>query len=356
MSTLKKVIFLNSEDRSNGMGALTIEQKNNNLFAMLKTYHSKLNGEYVLGLKFDDRIIKQNVNIVNNQYNFIISDKVDLMSTIGCVLLKYDGTQIQPLIWGSEKNQNHKSKIVKSLKESLSKLNTIESMRKKETIRPESSYDTQDNSASTYEEVSNNNIHLNNINPNNQFNASHSQANHSNYMNVGCESYEEYQDKIESLSQISLEEENINHEEIAIASNVSALFESSENEVKEIIDNELKYIESGNHKFYDMISEQLEELFGRYPRESNLSKLIDNSSWVKISSDNDNKYYVVGIIKSNDDIKYICYGVPGVYNQEPPMEMRNYSQWLPVDVRDPFSQGYWVMYQDANTGENIFLN
>ena len=68
------------------------------------------------------------------------------------------------------------------------------------------------------------------------------------------------------------------------------------------------------------------------------------------------KYYVVGIIYHNHDIKYICYGVPGTYENEPPVEMRHYSQWLPTDTTDPYNNGYWVMYQDADTGENIYLN
>ena len=106
-----------------------------------------------------------------------------------------------------------------------------------------------------------------------------------------------------------------------------------------------------------MISSQLDELFTRYPREKNLEKLIENSEWVKIDSDTIDKFYVVGIIKDdNDVVKYICYGVPGNYYTEPPQEMRGYSQWLPTDTRDPYNNGYWVMYQDSENGENILIN
>ena len=104
-----------------------------------------------------------------------------------------------------------------------------------------------------------------------------------------------------------------------------------------------------------MIAEQLQELFDTYPREYSLEKLIDNSKWVKINHEEENKYYVVGLIYDNDDVKYICYGVPGSYYTEPPMELQGYSQWLPTDVNDPYNNGYWVMYQDSETGENIYL-
>ena len=112
---------------------------------------------------------------------------------------------------------------------------------------------------------------------------------------------------------------------------------------------------STNHKFYNMIAEQLEELFDKYPRENNLEKIIDNSKWVKINHEEENKFYVVGIIYIDDDIKYVCYGVPGSYYNEPPRELLGYSQWLPTDTLNPYENGYWVMYQDADTGENIYI-
>ena len=157
------------------------------------------------------------------------------------------------------------------------------------------------------------------------------------------------------VSQISMEPEQINlFSDIAIASSTAKeeLFETSEEEVNKLIDDNI----NSEHNFYNLIADQLEELFIRYPREKNLEQLIDNSIWCKIDTDIDNKYYVVGIIKVKNDIKYICYGVPGNYNVEPPIEMRGYSQWLPVDTTNPYEKGYWVMYQDSDTGENIFLN
>ena len=158
------------------------------------------------------------------------------------------------------------------------------------------------------------------------------------------------------MSQISLEEEAlINNSEIAVAT-ASSLFESSEEEIENIIDNNLKSNSATTHEFYNMIAEQLQELFDKYPSENSLNKLVDNSRWVKIDTDSDNKHYVVGIITDNDDIKYICYGVPGNYANEPPQELLHYSQWLPTDTTNPYTNGYWVMYQDADTGENIYLN
>ena len=144
-------------------------------------------------------------------------------------------------------------------------------------------------------------------------------------------------------------------EEIAIATNTTMaqnLFDSTEEEIETTIDSAF----NTEHKFYNLIADQLEELFARYPKEKSLEQLIDNSTWCRIDADSDNKYYVVGIIKVENNIKYICYGVPGNYNTQPPIEMRGYSQWLPTDTKDPYNNGYWVMYQDSDTGENILID
>jgi len=363
MNTLKKLIFLKSEDKSHGMGILSLEQKSQNIFGTLKTYQTNFNGDYILGIRCENQIIKQNVNIDNNTYNFILSDKLDLNQNIGCVILKVEGSQVTPILWGNEKNENYKSSIVKSLKESLSKLHVIGQSKKihlnNKSPNVQQLENVQTNISELYQDCENKDIidKHNNEKLDSIISSQHT-PHHSNYISMTDPTYNNYTknttEDIESFSQISLKEESVS-DEVAIASDVAELFESDEKEVNQIIDNELDNINNGNHQFYDMISDQLRELFDRYPQERNLSKLIDDSTWVKIESDYDNKYYVVGIIRNNNDIKYICYGVPGTFNQEPPQEIKEFSQWLPVDVKDPYSHGYWVMYQDADTGENIFL-
>lgn len=385
MSTLTKIIFLTNNEKNNGMGVLKLQSKNNNIFGTLKTYQNNLNGEYLLGIKIDDRIIKQNVNLVDNNYSFIISDKIDISSPTGCVLLKKDGNEITPIIWGNEKNQNYKSCIISRLRESVQKLSSTNSQQRtfsqkedvKNTLLSNTKEVTQLQKNNLLEKIYNNQESLKKCNskliiPADEIttqtyqNLNSLSCQHSNYYNLGNMGYENVYTPIKSAeykdigySQISLEPEptynpiNIQSNEIAVATAHANLFEDSEDEIQKIIDKEINI---SSHKFYDMIAEQLDEIFDNYPKEENLMKIIDNSKWVKIDSDYDNKHYVVGIIYQNDDIKYICYGVPGTYNNEPPVEMRNYSQWFPTDVKNPYNTGYWVMYQDAETGENIFIN
>lgn len=317
MTTLKKIIFLNN-DQKDSMGILTIEKKDNSIFGTLKTYgNQKLEGSYILGIKTKENIIKQNINFVNQSHTFIVPSSTNLNEKIGCVLLGQKQEKYIPIIWGSEKMNEYKESVVNHINACMQKL--VESQTKLSTVS------AKFNTAQTSSE---------NVLPNKE-----------THINIATTP----------------------QAEIALACDTCAsLFESSDDEIESIIDeqilndehtsNRLENITKGTHKFFDMISDQLYELFNRYPSEGNLSKLIDNSQWVKIIDDYDNINHVVGIIKDGDDIKYICYGVKGNYYQEPPIEMRGYSQWLPIDIDRPEENGYWTMYQDADTGENIPIN
>lgn len=342
MNTFKKTIFLSNREKSNdkSMATLVLEKKNSSVFCTLKVFHLPSSQDLLLGIKTSNQIIKQNILLNNNTYNFILNQNIDLNENLGCVLLSTDKYNITPLIWGNDKNTNYKSQIVANLKSSMAKLQNFDpnkspskrstSIVSKDTdtitIEPKEQVSSPVYNKETYE------IHKNPYNINNFVD-------------------------IEEYSQISLDEELLNsNTEIAQAVSMEALFDSSDQEIEETIDKEIYKESSTEHKFYNMIAEQLDELFDKYPQESNLEKLIDNSKWVKINHEEENKYYVVGIIHKDNDIKYICYGVPGNYYIEPPMELKNYSQWLPVDTMNPYENGYWVMYQDADSGENVYIN
>lgn len=343
MNTIKKHIFLSNSEKNNSMAIVTFEKKQQNIFCTLKTYNFPSSNNLILGIKCKDKVIKQNILLNNNLYSFVSND-IDLDSTLGCVLLSNEKENIVPLLWGSEKNENYRSQIINNLRSSIQKIQqkTVEKSQEKivftEEKQLENTKESIDTSCVENEEF---------ISP-----------------IARKETYETYKNpfninnyKTDDVSQISLEEETIpNIEEIAQVQNVAELFDSSEEEIDNIIDNNVLNKNGKDHKFYNMIADQLEEIFDKYPHEYNLEKLIENSKWAKIKHDEEDKYYVVGIIYVDNDIRYICYGVPGSYYTEPPIELRGYSQWLPADSSNPYEIGYWVMYQDSNTGENIYIN
>lgn len=103
--------------------------------------------------------------------------------------------------------------------------------------------------------------------------------------------------------------------------------------------------------YYSIIEKQYNELFEKFPPFPELSAIIPNSKWIKIDVDGD--YYVLGLIYENSVAKYMCYGVPQAHKSTPPAELSGLSQWLPFDYTNPDDSGLWIMYQSAETGENI---
>ncbi|MBE5736020.1 MAG: hypothetical protein E7356_01500 [Clostridiales bacterium] len=404
MDTLKKMLFLSNNEKTKGMGTLKLEHKNNVIMCTLKTYNTIPDGEYILGIKDGDLISKHNVHTSSSTYNFILPSNTNISHPLGCVLLSCQGSQVTPILWGYEKDPHFKSAIISNIKEGISRINTSSiNVRKQssisETIEPtpiqvdieelHSSITSPEATIATNNAIIHNNqyplangtVH-DKITDNNQDFSISAQSAHNNYslgntnnhcncqpnehlnnlttqQNTQHATHNNYQDLSRlnniDIAEISMSEEIVNTSDIAAASAQASLFETSDEELDKIIESEFNS-ERSPHQFYDMIADQIDEIFNRYPREHKLESLVDNSKWAKLDTDTDNKYYVVGIINVDNNIKYICYGVPGTYNQEPPIEMRKYSQWLPTDVRNPYTTGYWVMYQDANTGENIFLN
>lgn len=373
MNTIKKTIFLSNKTDKNTktLAILTLEKKHNGVYCTLKAYNSTPKGDLILGIKSNEKIIKQNISFNNDTYNFIVSENLNLDSSLGCVLLDAKDNY-SPIIWGSEKSDNFKSQIVNNLRTNISRLQTVSTKKvilEEPIIEEPIEEKIETKICNNDEEKIIDSVKIEELNISNEdtkdeieetaispINSKSALEEKTNLYNIN-----NYQNIEENYSQISLEEELIKNEsEIAVAQNYAQLFESSEEEINDVIDNEFNKdvlnINGNEHKFYEMIAEQLEELFDKYPREHHLENLIDQSKWVKINYNNDDRYYVVGIIYNNNDIKYICYGVPGEYNTEPPKELKDYSQWLPVDVTNPYENGYWVMYQDADTGENVFLN
>ncbi len=133
------------------------------------------------------------------------------------------------------------------------------------------------------------------------------------------------------------------------------LFEDTEpDELEQFIDHQIdETTPPQTDDFYHLIKGQLDDLFETYPMHEQLMGIVPDSKWVRVDYENNGKEYVVGLIYDGDTIKYICYGVPGMYSKMPPENLQAYSQWLPVDLSDPEGEGYWVMYQDAVSGDSV---
>ena len=98
--------------------------------------------------------------------------------------------------------------------------------------------------------------------------------------------------------------------------------------------------------FYNGIKAQLLNVFRIYAREDFLADAIPDSEWARITGESN---YIIGIIKGADrECKYICYAIDGREEKKPEGSFRDISEWYPKDAH---GNGYWLVYQDADTGE-----
>ncbi len=102
--------------------------------------------------------------------------------------------------------------------------------------------------------------------------------------------------------------------------------------------------------FYGRMSGDIEKIFASYPKESELEEAMEGSRWAKISY-GDGKYYVFGVLSVDGVPRYICYGVPSANSEKPPKSLENCASYMPVK-----NGGYWIMYQDANTGVSVKIS
>lgn len=106
--------------------------------------------------------------------------------------------------------------------------------------------------------------------------------------------------------------------------------------------------------YYLTVKAELEEIFKKFPQDKQLSALFADSRWARVNYSSE-KYYVVGLIKEDGKEKYICYGVPEKYSIEPPEPLKDCATFIPLSIFDLKGQGYWMMFQDAVTGNSIKL-
>ncbi len=109
---------------------------------------------------------------------------------------------------------------------------------------------------------------------------------------------------------------------------------------------------SREHPYYLSAKRELEELFSKFPKENSLSKTLPGGRFCKIYY-SENKYYTVGSLEEDGEVKYICYGVPGSYAPTPPKELKDYCSFVPLSIFDLQGEGFWMMFQDAITGERL---
>lgn len=103
--------------------------------------------------------------------------------------------------------------------------------------------------------------------------------------------------------------------------------------------------------FFDSVKEKVEKMFLENQPFEKLSSYIENSKWVKVDVDENGLYYLLGLIYENDNVKQICYALPAKKNDAPPAHLKEFCTFVECENDD----GFFVMSQDAENGENLII-
>lgn len=305
----KKSVVLTSIDNSLKKGVLNIDNKNGVYAGNVKLYNfiEEPLGSLSLGILVENKVVKASLERVGYMaYNFSINIS-KLPENCTCALVSSLGEKNEPILLGSiaQKNNDLESRLISSLTllDDLTLKNTEETLK-----RNNIEFDDQNEIEQEIDK----------------------------YIHSECERDCKHcfykKDFYSQSDQNQTEEYKIE---------------------QEISKGKLRVPNANNNLFFEEIGGQINQLFEKYPIEQTLADIIPNSKWVKIDYNNNQKYYVLGLISIDNQVRYVCYGVPGKWAENPPSDFNEKAQWLPVSLEDPQGQGYWITYQDAKDGELI---
>ncbi len=306
----KKSIVLNGLD-SDQKGILTLQQEEGGVSGNIRLYNfnAEPSGIISLGIYQNDTVIKAGLTRISDMFFAFKSELKIIPSNFSCALINFVGGEPRPLLYGTSDGFFEKEKI---FDEVISNLNKASSAQQVENVLNKYGVDFAENEKELIEKEIDKHITSDDV------------ALCANFSEQKCENCEYKKffmsqvNKVESYAKITNDNTNINE----------------------------------NKTFYDEIKDHVDKLFRDNPTEDYLQKLLPNSKFVRVALD-ENNYYVFGIIYENDEIKYICYGVPGIYQKNPPRQLSGAPVWFPIDQEKPEGFGYWLSYQDAESGDSV---
>ena len=304
MSFVKKTILLNNNQ--NEIAVLNIFKDGDSTFGAIK--HVGVNSEnLVLGVSVNNtQVLKQKLLLENGTYNFKFNNSFNINSNIGCVIARLTGNKAEPVLWGNNDDIVDYKSVV------------LDWLEKDAGTNPKKSESCEIRVASNKNEE------------------------------IESEKLEKL--KKTNLSELTKIEEELKGEEKEIeGGKISSEEMFGESSVDDVIKKEME----DNGDFFDMISEQIDDLFQSNPREENLEKIIPNSKWIKVCFEENSSQYVIGLVYEQGILKYVCYGVPGKKDLNSLSNIEEFTQWIPKDAEIEDGDGYWVIFQDAKTGESV---
>ncbi len=102
------------------------------------------------------------------------------------------------------------------------------------------------------------------------------------------------------------------------------------------------YAAGAGSDYYKSVQQEIVKVFVQFPPYYPLIKKYKNAYFVRIDFPSSEKYFVMGVLQQDEQVKYICYGLPA---QKEPLQDKDFSF-----VEDS-PTSFWMLFQDANTGQ-----
>lgn len=293
MPYCKKIVILNSLKNNNLKGVLSLEQNGVKLKCVLKTYGEDKLNNLVVGIKVNGNLLSP-INVLakkSDNFEFELNNNLDLANEVCALVNEKNEFGLEPILYGGSEP---KQSVIAQFNNEVVNYGEVGVVPKKVEIK------------TTLDEVA----------------------------NATLFSYSD--EEVEAVIDKELENFEVKTEKNDITTKSNFLKATSESNNEPI--------------FYTLVEEQVAKMFETYPADQTLSELLPNSRFAKIDFDGEGLYYSLGLLYGeNGNVEKICYAVKARIDQKPPEDIKDYCFYLPSGE----SEGYFVLLQDAKTGENI---
>lgn len=304
----KKSIVLSDTKNSSKKAVLSLQEDGVGLKGSLRLYNfsSELTGVSSLGFYVDKKVYKAGLTFKSQMFYEFFLDIKEIPNKFSCAVVNFQNAVPNPILYGSSNGSD--DNVYGSIISEISQNNSVESAK---NVLDKYDVDFDDQEKEIIEK---------------EIDEAICQCHHDCANCVYKKYFFEHEEK-----------------------------QTQAQEKEEVIEN-LPLNEKSHDlpMFVEKLKPQIDKLFENNPIEDNLQKIIPDSKWVKVEYEDDGDFFVFGLLyDEQENIKYVCYGVPSVFDEAPPEELSGYPIWLPLDQNNSKGFGYWLTYQDATTGEPI---
>lgn len=105
-----------------------------------------------------------------------------------------------------------------------------------------------------------------------------------------------------------------------------------------------------SENYYLSVKQKIDSLLNENPAEESLNDRVTGGKFAAISYDKSRRY-LVGVVKENGNVKYVCYGIP--VNRKDPAPRLKGAKFIPADPFDLYGRGYYVVFKNASDGQTV---